>query len=284
MTKEEKCSVTQKGRIVIHHGSEERRIYPSELEEYLKEGWEVGISEEHRKSNSEKRIGIEPWNKGTVGVMNENRTSFKKGNIPWNKGKKGVQQSTRKGLTKETSESVRRASISQKKSWENDDERRRQQSERFSAFIQKVRESEESIIAWNTNRDNSFRANNSYNTSKPEDDIYKLLCLSFGSNNVKRNYRDVTRYNHRCDFYIVSLDLFIELNLHWTHGGMPFDPDDEECQKKLTLWQEKAKVSKYYASAIYTWTQLDVKKFEDARKNNLKYLVVYPNKPKMMAN
>ena len=171
-----------------------------------------------------------------------------------------------------------------KRSWENNDERRRQQSERFSALIQRVRESEESIIAWNTNRDNSFRVNNSYNTSKPEDDIYKLLCLSFGSNNVKRNYRDVYRYNHRCDFYIVPLDLFIELNLHWTHGGKPFDPNDEECQKKLALWQEKAKVSKYYASAIYTWTQLDVKKFEDARKNNLKYLVVYPNKPKMITN
>lgn len=100
MTKEEKCSATQKGRIVIHRGSEERRIYSSELEEYLKEGWEVGISEEHRKSMSEKRIGMEPWNKGTVGVMNENRTSFKKGNIPWNKGKKVYNNLHEKDLQK----------------------------------------------------------------------------------------------------------------------------------------------------------------------------------------
>ena len=29
------------------------------------------------------------------------------------------------------------------------------------------------------------------------------------------------RYPFACDFYISSLDLFIECNYHWTHGGKP---------------------------------------------------------------
>lgn len=278
MTKEEKCSVTQKGRIVIHHGSEERRIYPSELEAYLKEGWEVGISEEHRKSNSEKRIGIEPWNKGTVGVMNKNRTSFKKGNIPWNKGKKGVQPSTRKGLTKETSESIRRASISQKKAWENADERRRQQAERGRQNKGRVLSPQE-LQSFVEKSDATKRKNNSFNSSNPEDSYYRALCLIYGKENVKRNYRDINRYNHRCDFYIVSEDLFIELNLHWTHGYVPFNENDAFCIKQLSNWKEKAKVSKFYEQAINTWTVLDVCKLRDALNSGINYMVIYPKKP-----
>lgn len=38
MTKEEKCSNTQKNRIVIHKGNEELRIYKDDLEKYLADG------------------------------------------------------------------------------------------------------------------------------------------------------------------------------------------------------------------------------------------------------
>ena len=70
-------------------------------------------------------------------------------------------------------------------------------------------------------------------------------------------------------------DLFIELNAHTTHGGCPYDPNDEFCQKQLKDWQEKAKTSKFYQEAINTWTIRDVKKLETAKKNNLNYKVIY---------
>lgn len=278
MTKEEKCSETQKGRVVIHRGSEEKRIYSSELEDYINDGWEVGISEEHRKSMSDKRMGKEPWNKGTVGVMKGNKTTFKSGNIPWNKGKKGVQQSPRKGLTKETSELIRRTSLSLKRSWENDDERRRQQSERGRLNKGRVLSPQE-LQSFVEKSDATKRKNNSFNSSNPEDSYYKKLCLIYGKENVKRNYRDVNRYNHRCDFYIVSEDLFIELNFHWSHGYVPFDENDDFCIKQLTIWKEKAKVSKFYEQAIYTWTVRDVCKIKDALNSGINYMVIYPKKP-----
>ena len=67
--------------------------------------------------------------------------------------------------------------------------------------------------------------------------MYKMLCTKYGTENVKRQYRDKNRYPFRCDFYIEGEDLFIELNLHWTHGGMPFENDNPECIKKLNEWK-----------------------------------------------
>ena len=44
---------------------------------------------------------------------------------------------------------------------------------------------------------------------------------------------------------------------------------------KLKLWKRKALSSDFYKNAIYTWTQLDVKKQLYARQNNLNYLMFY---------
>lgn len=35
------------------------------------------------------------------------------------------------------------------------------------------------------------------------------------------------------------------------------------------------KMTYYYSNVIYTWTILDTNKFNDAKKNNLNYLVFY---------
>ena len=47
-------------------------------------------------------------------------------------------------------------------------------------------------------------------------------------------------------------------------------------KKKLNKWKEKAKTSKFYQTAIYVWTDLDVRKRECAKKNNLNFEVIYP--------
>ena len=38
------------------------------------------------------------------------------------------------------------------------------------------------------------------------------------------------RYPFACDFYISSLDLFIECNYHWTHGGKPYEGTEDDKQ------------------------------------------------------
>lgn len=118
------------------------------------------------------------------------------------------------------------------------------------------------------------KLNQTCNTSKPEEDFYQQLLSEHKDKTIYRQYKD-PRYPFYCDFYIVEDDLFIELNAHWTHGGKPFNPDDPDCIETLKIWKQKAENSKFYAQAIYVWTQLDVKKRDIAMKNNLNYKVIY---------
>lgn len=111
--------------------------------------------------------------------------------------------------------------------------------------------------------------------SKAEQDYYNKLKTRYDEDDIVRQYFDKERYPYKCDFYIKSEDKFIEVHGNWTHGGRPFDSNDEDCQKQLAIWKEKAKTSKYYQNAIYTWTVLDVKKTEIARKNNLNFETIY---------
>lgn len=118
------------------------------------------------------------------------------------------------------------------------------------------------------------RQNNTFSTSKPEEKYYRYLCDRYQSENIIRQYRD-SRYPFACDFYVLSEDLFIELNLTWTHGGKWFNPEDLECKQKLKFWEERAKTSKYYKSAIETWTIRDPQKKKVAEENNLNYKVYW---------
>lgn len=120
----------------------------------------------------------------------------------------------------------------------------------------------------------SKKKNGSFNTSKPEEEMYLQLIGFFGKDEVLRQYRDPERYPFNCDFYIRPLDLFIELSLHWTHGKIPYSEDDFECQVRLKKWQSKC--TEFYKTAIQVWTERDVTKLNVARKNDLNYLVIYP--------
>ena len=57
------------------------------------------------------------------------------------------------------------------------------------------------------------RLNHTFNSSKPEDDYYQALVLEYGADDIERQYNKDPRYPFACDFYIKSLDIFIELNL-----------------------------------------------------------------------
>ena len=121
------------------------------------------------------------------------------------------------------------------------------------------------------------RLNHTFNSSKPEDDYYQALVLEYGADDIERQYNKDPRYPFACDFYIKSLDIFIELNLSWTHGPHKFDPNDEEDKEILALWQSRSVVSEYYRRAVEVWTKRDPLKFNTAQNNHLNYITFYKN-------
>lgn len=121
---------------------------------------------------------------------------------------------------------------------------------------------------------NTKKQNNSFSTSSPEERYYKYLVVKYGEADVIRQYKDI-RYPYACDFYIKSQDLFIELNLTWTHGKHAYNKDNLTDQLKVANWQEKAKTSEYYRGALFTWTIRDPEKLACAIKNKLNYKIYY---------
>lgn len=75
------------------------------------------------------------------------------------------------------------------------------------------------------------------------------------------------RYNFYVDFYIPSQDLFIEINGHPSHGNYPYiDGDKQSMEESYKLYGDWLKV----------YTKLDVKKNDEATKNKINYLRIYP--------
>lgn len=128
-----------------------------------------------------------------------------------------------------------------------------------------------------TKRYNTFKKNNSFNKSKEELFCYKLL---------KEKYPDIIRQYHSeiypfsCDFYIPSLDLYIEYQGSDLHGFHPFDETNKDDILRLNDLKERSKklkeqdkrVKNRYDYSIYTWTDLDIRKRNIAKQNNLNWL------------
>ena len=114
------------------------------------------------------------------------------------------------------------------------------------------------------------KKNHTFNTSKLEIKTFELLKEKYPD--ILYQYKDKDRYPFVCDFYIPSLDLFIECNYHWTHGGKPYEGTEED-NKIIDGW--KSKNSQYYNNAINCWTIRDVNKRNIAKQNNLNYIEVW---------
>ena len=78
------------------------------------------------------------------------------------------------------------------------------------------------------------KKNNSFNKSIQEEQVYQLLLQKFNKNDIIRQYRS-TLYPFNCDFYIKSLDLYIEYHGTWTHGNKPFKHSVEDLEKLKRL-------------------------------------------------
>lgn len=120
------------------------------------------------------------------------------------------------------------------------------------------------------------RKNHTFNTSKDESKDYELLVEKFGKEDVIAQYKS-KEYPFNCDFYIKSIDTYIECNYFWMHGKHPYNPNSSDDLKILEKWKAGSKSKKAYSIAITTWTIRDVKKIETAKKNNLRYKTFYTN-------
>lgn len=106
--------------------------------------------------------------------------------------------------------------------------------------------------------------NHTFKVSKPEEEVFKMLTEKYDA--VERQYKSKC-YPFLCDFYISSLDLYIEYQGFWTHGGHPFNSNSKEDLCKLNLWKERE-----YNDGINTWTIRDPLKRETAKNNHLNWL------------
>jgi len=125
------------------------------------------------------------------------------------------------------------------------------------------------------------KVNNSFTKSKQEEKVYKLLLTKFTKEDIERQYKSKL-YPFNCDFYIKSIDLYIEYNGNWTHGPELFNIDNVEHLKLLNYWKNKinelnfkGKKKDYFKIAIYVWTDLDVRKLKAFKDNNLNYKIFW---------
>ena len=125
---------------------------------------------------------------------------------------------------------------------------------------------------------NTLRKNHTFNSSKIEQQFKEYLEQNF-QNDFEYQYRSEL-YPFNCDFYIKSLDLYIEINGSWTHGGHPFNENNQDDINKLN--EMKSKNSEYYQNAINTWTIRDVNKRNIAKENNLNYLEIFSKNPNVV--
>ena len=114
------------------------------------------------------------------------------------------------------------------------------------------------------------KKNNSFNTSKIENKLELSLREMFPD--LETQYKSEL-YPFNCDFYIPSLDLYIEYNGSWTHGGCFYDENNEDNRNTLEKWKQASEHSKFYQNAIETWTVRDLNKLNMALENNLNYIV-----------
>ena len=110
--------------------------------------------------------------------------------------------------------------------------------------------------------------------SKLENNFLNYLKLKYEPDDIITQYKS-KEYPYYCDFYIKSINLYIEIQGHWTHNDHPFDINNLNDQLIMDIWRTKSLSDKYYKNALNTWTIKDVEKRNTAIENNLNYLEIF---------
>lgn len=111
----------------------------------------------------------------------------------------------------------------------------------------------------------TMKKNGSYGASKEENQIFNYLTSKY--TDVIRQYKS-KEYPFQCDFYIPSINTYIEYQGFFTHGSEPYIGTVIQ-NKKIEKW--KLKNSIFYKNAIKNWTETDVKKRMFALNNKLNW-------------
>lgn len=136
------------------------------------------------------------------------------------------------------------------------------------ATISKEEYRRRSVLGTKTKKENG-----TFHVSSYEDICYKELCNVYGTDDIICQYHSDNRYPFSCDFYIKSLDLFIELNIHPSHGEHLFDENNKEDSKLLE--QLKIENSNWSNMIVDVWYRRDVEKYNYVIKNNLNCKFIY---------
>lgn len=107
-------------------------------------------------------------------------------------------------------------------------------------------------------------------------EVLKHLISKFDIDDVELQYgmfSNDERYPYNCDFYIKSLDLFIEINAHYGHGDHWFDPSNQDDLKRLNYLRNSG--SDRETRAAEYWSKNDISKRNTSKNNNLNYLVFW---------
>lgn len=116
--------------------------------------------------------------------------------------------------------------------------------------------------------------NNTLVDSKLESIAYNLLKKYFSD--IKCQWKDDEKYPYNCDFYIPEIDTWIEIQGFVTHGPEKFNENNFEHLEKVSILKQKNNEHKtpnknLYFEILKCWTELDVKKRNIAKINNLNY-------------
>ena len=123
----------------------------------------------------------------------------------------------------------------------------------------------------------SYREHNTFNSSKDEEVLFDLLSEIFNKSDIERQYFNKEQYPFNCDFFIKSLNLYIEYQGSFYHNKKLFNKDRDlnEYQKFLNKCSTNDNKNSY-DNLIETWTIRDIKKWNTAKTNNLNMLLIYP--------
>lgn len=120
--------------------------------------------------------------------------------------------------------------------------------------------------------------NKTWVTSTFEELTYEYLLTLFNENDIFRQYEDIRYQNpitHRkflTDFYIKSIDLFIEIQGFYSHGNHEYDSNNIDDINELNKLLNKTNTHDLYQQKIDVWTKYDPLKRTVAKNNNLNFI------------
>lgn len=106
--------------------------------------------------------------------------------------------------------------------------------------------------------------------SKEEEQVYQLLLTKFLVEDIERQYKSEL-YPFKADFYIKSLDLYIEYQGNHFHGKHPYNPLSQKDLDRAKELYEKGKISYQRQRMLEVWTRIDPRKRRLVKRNNLNW-------------